>query len=70
MEAADRKVKLLRAIVEKQLLAAENKLEIIKYLEARFAAPNGDGNDLKDRQYIRAQDEATVQILKMILEMK
>lgn len=70
LEAADRKVKLLRAIVEKQLLAAQNKLEIIKYLEARFAAPNGDDDNLNDRQYIRAQDEATVQILKMILEMQ
>ncbi|MCP4190748.1 MAG: hypothetical protein GY768_08975 [Planctomycetaceae bacterium] len=70
LEAAERKVKLLRSIVEKQLLAAQNKLEIIKYLEARFAVPNGDDNSLNDRQYIRAQDEATVQILKMILEMQ
>ncbi|MBM97938.1 MAG: hypothetical protein CMJ77_02340 [Planctomycetaceae bacterium] len=69
VEAAERKVKLLRAIAEKQLMAAENKLEIVKYLEARFGEPSND-NNLNDRQFIRAQDEATVQILKMILEMQ
>ena len=69
VEAAERKVKLLRAIAEKQLMAAENKLEIVKYLDARFGEPEND-NNLNDRQFIRAQDEATVQILKMILEMQ
>lgn len=68
LEAAERKLTILRAIVEKQLAAAENKLEIIGYLE-KIGTPlgNGQGND---KNFMRVNDEATVAILRTILAMK
>jgi hypothetical protein len=71
LEAAQRKVEVLRSIVEKQLAAAENKLEIVSYLE-RLGSPLGNNGqaDGGERNYIRANDEATVKILKTILSWK
>ncbi len=70
LEAAQRKVQILRAIIEKQLAAAEDKLEIIKYLETLGDPAAGRGqNGPNERSFIRAQDEATVRILKLILAM-
>jgi hypothetical protein len=71
LEAAERKVQVLRAIVEKQLAAAENKLEMIKYLEKLGSAPAQDNAaNGGTRNFMRANDEATVRILRAILEMK
>jgi hypothetical protein len=70
LEAAQRKLQILRMIVEKQLAAAEDKLEILKYLESLGTAP-AQGAAVPDRRsYARAQDEATVKILKAILAMR
>lgn len=71
LEAAERKVQIVRMIVEKQLAAAENKLEILKYMESLpGAAADQAGNGGTERNFIRANDEATVRILKAILAMK
>ena len=71
LEAAERKVTVLRLILEKQLAAAENKLEIVSYLE-KVGSPLGKQNGEKggERNFIRANDEMTVKILKTILAMK
>jgi hypothetical protein len=66
LEAAENKMQVLRAIAEKQLAAAENKLAIVKYFEQL----GGAGKNGENQNYIRANDEATVRILKMILAMK
>ena len=70
LEAAEQKVKVLRAIAEKQLAAAQDKLEIVRYLENEFGAADENGGRINQRSYVRVQDEATVEILKMILAMK
>jgi multidrug resistance efflux pump len=75
LEAAQNKMKVIRAIVEKQLAAAQDKLEIIKYLETLGNGPAGAAAANADvpangRNYVRAQDEMTIQILKMILAMR
>jgi hypothetical protein len=71
LEAAERKVQVLRAIVEKQLAAAENKLEVHKYLETLGGPPVQDNAaNGGNRNFMRANDEATVRILRAILEMK
>ncbi len=70
LEAAERKVQILRMIAEKQLEAAENKLEIVKYIETLGNPMVRKGANGEDRNFIRANDEATVRILKTILAMK
>lgn len=77
LDAAQNKMKVIRAIVQKQLDAAQKKLEIVRFLEKRSFAPaaaaaaDAAGTELPSgRSYVRAQDEMTVQILKMILEMR
>lgn len=73
LQAAERKVKIIRAIAEKQLAAAQDKLEVITYLEGigqPEAANNQQDRMPNQRSYIRVQDEATVEILKMILAME
>jgi len=69
LEAATRKVTVLRAIVEKQLKAAEDKLEIAQHLDTLEGAANGGVKPRSMQSSIRVQDETTVQILKMILSM-
>ena len=69
LEAAERRLAILRAIVEKQLAAAENKLEIVGYLES-LGSPLGDQQGQDAGNFMRENDEATVKILKMILAMK
>lgn len=67
LEAAQRKLAILRAIVQKQLQAAQAKLEIVKYLEG--LGGDEQPNVPTQSSSVRAQDEATVRILKMILDM-
>ena len=69
LEAAERKAAILRMIAEKQLQAAENKLSIVKYLE-EVGNPLGEkGENGSDRNFVRVNDEATINILKAILAM-
>ncbi len=71
VQLAESKVRVLRMIVEKQLAAAEAKLEIVKYVEAMGQQAEANGNALAGQSRSRvAQAEATINILKTILEMK
>jgi hypothetical protein len=71
MEASDAKLLILRAIVEKQLAAARNKLEIVRSLEKlETVLGNAENGQPAERNYIRANDEATIRILEMILNLK
>jgi hypothetical protein len=75
LEAAQNKMKVIRAIVQKQLEAAQKKLEIVRFLEKRSLGPAAAGAaegelPVNGRSYVRVQDEMTIQILKMILEMR
>lgn len=63
MEAAQRKAQVLRVIVEKQLSAGEDRIEVIKQLEKLGAQTP------TQRNYELIQAEATVKILRMILAM-
>ncbi len=67
-QTAEQKVRLLRAIGEKLLAAAEAKLEILRRMEnvgRKAQSPDAAGS--QNRIKI-AQAEATVKILKMMLE--
>lgn len=68
LEAAERKVNLLRLIVEKRLAAAENKLRIMKYLDT-VGRPAGVDEGPKEMAFLRTNDEATIEILRAILAM-
>jgi hypothetical protein len=67
--AAEQKVTVLRMIAEKQLLAAQARLETLQRIESlgEKVLP-GEVAAAKNRVRI-TQAEATVKILKMILEM-
>jgi hypothetical protein len=70
LEGAESKLRILRMIVEKQLVAARNKLEIVRRLEElRASTQTGDAQP-EERNYILANDEATVKILEEILKMR
>jgi hypothetical protein len=66
-ETAQAKLSVLRAIVDKQLSAAQTKLEIVKRIEAMDNQSNTGAPESKLRV---TQAEATVAILKMIQAMK
>lgn len=68
--AAQRKVRLLRALIEKQLAAAEAKLEILRWLDAEREKLQADTAAKANGKILTAQAVATVEILKMILETK
>ncbi len=73
VQTAEAKVLVLKAIVEKQLAAAEAKLEIVKYLEnmGEQAAADRNASAAVGQSRSRvAQAEATINILKMILAIK
>jgi hypothetical protein len=70
VEAAETKVLIMRTIVEKQLAAAQAKLEIVKYLETMGEQGQGNANALGQSRSRVAQAEATINILKMILALK
>lgn len=65
-ETAQQKVRLLRAIAEKLLAAAEAKVEVLQRLESLGKA--GAGPPAARERVRLAQAEATVMILKMIIE--
>lgn len=67
LEAAQRKVDIIRAITEQRLAAAQQKLAILAHLDTITNGAAGDKNN--PRTWVRVQDEATVEILKMILAM-
>ena len=67
LEAAERKLTILRMIAEKQLKAAQNKLAIVNYLEG-LGSPLGEPAEPESRHdFVRLNDEATIEILKAIL---
>jgi len=66
-ETAQAKLTVLRAIVDKQLAAAQTKLEIVKRIEAM---DNQGGSGAPESKLRVSQAEATVAILKMIQAMK
>lgn len=69
-ETAEQKLRLLQAIAEKLLAAAEARLEMLRRMEQlgeKLAAPAAD--ETRDRVQI-TQAEATVKILKMLLQTK
>jgi hypothetical protein len=71
VQLAESKVRVLRMIVEKQLAAAEAKLEIVKYIEGMGQQAEANGNAIAGQSRSRvAQAEATINILKAILAMK
>ena len=71
VQSAESKVQVLKTIVEKQLSAAEAKLEIVKYLETMGQQVDGNANALAGQSRSRiAQAEATINILRMILAIK
>ena len=71
LEAAKRKVDLLRLIVEKRLAAAENKVRIMEYLNTLGGKPAEAVNGPKEMaSFLKTNDEATVEILRAILAMK
>jgi hypothetical protein len=71
LEASEGKLRILRAIAQKQLTAAENKVEIVRRLEELQSPLTEDENGQRQRpSYVLANDQATVDILRMILAMK
>ncbi len=71
VQAAESTLRVVRMIVEKQLAAAEAKLEIVRYLETIGEQVNGDAKAVLGQSRSRvAQAEATINILKTILAMK
>jgi hypothetical protein len=72
LEASEAKLRVLRAIVEKQLAAAENKVAILRKLEEGLnRTANGEpAGATREQNYVLANDQATVDILKMILAMR
>ena len=71
VQVAESTLQVVRMIVEKQLAAAEAKLEIVRYLESIGEEVNGDATAVLGQSRSRiAQAEATINILKTILAMK
>ena len=71
VQTAEAKAQVLKAIVEKQLSAAEAKLEIVKYLETIGEQTDRSKVQVAGQSRSRvAQSEATINILKMILAIK
>jgi len=70
VRAAQRKVQLFRAMIEKQLAAAEAKLEILRWLDAEREKLQAGTSAKAGGKILTAQAVATVEILKMILETK
>jgi hypothetical protein len=69
-QTAESKVLVLRMIVEKQLAAAQTKLEIVKRIDTIDARQGRDPEGAAQGKLRIAQAEATVSILKMILSIK
>lgn len=65
VQTSESKVMVLRAIVEKQLVAAQERAEIMRRLEASA----GNGNAAQTKPYL-SQAQATIDILKMIIALK
>jgi hypothetical protein len=70
LKTAEQKVQILRAIAENLLMTAQAKLEFLKRMEAGDQAPAPDAKPTAQSNPRLAQAEATVRILKMILEIK
>jgi len=71
LEASEGKLRVLRAIAQKQLAAAESKLAIVRGLEElRSPLTQDENGQRREPSSILANDQATVDILKMILAMK
>lgn len=68
-ETAQTKATIVRAIVEKQLMAAQTKLDIVKRIDA-MDNQNANGTGSPEGKLRVTQAEATVAILKMVLAMK
>lgn len=67
VETSQNKVMVLRAIVEKQLVAAEEKAKILRKFDANSAGD--DAASAQTKPYVQ-QADATIAILKMILALK